>query len=222
MIAAAKENKEEFEKIYYTTTKWVFFITALSLAWLILYGKELITLFFSENYIAAYSSLVILSIAYLINACIYTSRDILLLYNKTRVIFVATVLSCIINILLNIVFIPIYGMIGAALATAISLTFLSMLLFIQTKKETKINPLRKRIILAAFLIGIAAFLTLNITKLIKLEGKMLILSSIIIITVLSIALIYLSGILEKEDKDMAETILNKIKNTIPWKTSKKS
>lgn len=222
MIAATKDNKEEFEKIYYTTTKWVFFITALSLVWLILYGKELIILFFTKSYSTAYLSLVILAIGYLINSCVYTSRDILLLYNKTRIIFTATVFSCILNIVLNILMIPSMGMIGAALATSISLTVLSIILFILTKKETNINPLRKRMFFASGLISIAAFLTWNITKLIKLDSKSLIISSIIFITTISLALVYISGILEKEDKEMARTIINKIKTTVQWKTSKES
>ncbi len=222
LIAAVKDNKEEFEKVYYTTTKWVFFITSLSLAWLILYGKELITVFFTEGYSTAYTSLVILSIGYLINSCIYTSRDILLLYNQTRVIFMATVFSCVLNIILNILMIPTLGMIGAALATSISLTILSIILFIYTRKETRINPLRKRVFFSGLLISIAAFLTWNITKLIKLEPKTLIITSILIITILSLALVYISGILEKEDKEMARTIINKIKKTTQWKTSKES
>lgn len=222
MIAAVKDNKEEFEKVYYTTTKWVFFITTLSLAWLILYGKELITVFFTESYSTAYLSLVILSIGYLINSCIYTSRDILLLFDKTKVIFYATVLSCILNIVLNFLLIPSLSMTGAALATAISLTLLSLILFFQTKKETKSNPFRKRIFFAGLLISIAAFLTYNITKIIKLEQKILLIVSIIILTLLSLALVYISGILEKEDRDMARTVINKIKATLQWKTSKES
>lgn len=222
LIAAVKDNKEEFEKVYYTTTKWVFFITFLSLAWLIIYGKELITVFFTENYSIAYISLVILSIGYVINSCVYTSRDILLLYNKTKMIFVATVCSCILNIVLNIIMIPSMGMIGAALATSISLTVLSIILFILSKKETKINPLRKRVFFSVLLISIAAFLTWNITKLIKLDTKILIIVSIITITILSLALVYITGILEQEDKDMARTIINKIKTIRQWKTSKES
>ena len=222
MIALIKDNKEEFEKMYYTTTKWVFFITALSLAWLILYGKQLITIFFTESYTTAYSSLIILSIGYLINSCTYTSRDILLLFNKTKTIFIATTLACTINIILNFMLVPKYGMEGAAFATALSLTILSAILFIQAKRETKINPIKKRTFVTGILITISAIITYNITKGIQLDAKIILLSSIILITGISFTLMYITGIFEQEDKDMAKTILNKIKTTLKWKTSKES
>jgi len=217
ILAVVQNEKKAFEKVYYTITKWIFFINFISLAWLILYSKDLIIRFFTASYVSAEIPLIILAVGYVINSCTYSSRDILLLLNKTKTIFAATVISCVINILLNIILVPAYGMIGAAIATMGSLTILSLILFIKAKKETKINPLRKRIFIGAISITIAAILSKILTKYINLGLGVtdLILSSLILTSIAMITTLSM-GIWEKEDKEMLKTILQKI-NSIRWK-----
>lgn len=222
IITLVQENKAEFEKVYYTITKWIFIINILSLAWLIFYSKELITRFFTSAYIGAEIPLIILAIGYVINSCIYTSRDILLVYTKTKVIFTATVISCITNILLNFFLIPLYGMIGAAIATAASLTLLSVILFFQAKQVTKINPFKPKLFIIACLIFIAAGITKLFTTVMEFHSLSIdILLSIILITMLTLVFLTLTKRWEKEDRDMAKTILKKMRTTLQWKNSTK-
>jgi hypothetical protein len=46
--------------------------------------------------------------------------------------------------------------------------------------------------------------------------------SILLLTTITTIFMLFSGVLEKEDTDMAKTILRKIKTTLTWKTSKES
>ena len=59
--------------------------------------------------------------------------------NKTKLVSVGTVLSAIINIILNMVFIPRYGYIAAAVTTTISYFFLFIFHYIITSKVLKKN-----------------------------------------------------------------------------------
>lgn len=219
ILATVQENKKEFEKIYYTITKWIFFINALSLAWLILYGKDLIIRFFTASYASAEIPLIILAIGYLINSCIYTSRDILLLFTKTKTIFKATIISCVANIFLNFILIPKYGMIGAALSTSSSLILLSLILFFKSKDVTKINPFRKRVIIGGILIFIASIITKYLTDSLKMNASLEdLLLSVLIVSTISGVLIIVTNTWEKEDKAMLKIILRKVERSLKWKT----
>ncbi len=218
IITVVQEKKKEFEKVYYTITKWIFIINILSFVWLIFYSKDLITRFFTSTYVGAEIPLIILGIGYVINSGIYTSRDILLLYTKTKVIFTATIISCITNIILNFILIPLYGMIGAAIATSTSLILLSIILFFYTKKVTNINPFKWKTIFVGFLILLAGLITKAITTLFQFNSSSIdILLSIILITTLTIGILTLTKRWEKEDKEMIKTIVRKIQTTLKWK-----
>lgn len=62
-------------------------------------------------------------------------------HKKTRIIAIGTFLSAITNIILNLLFIPVFGMYGAALATALSYIFLFIVHYIITihMKEMKFH-----------------------------------------------------------------------------------
>ena len=217
LIAQVHKDKTEFKKIYYTTTKWVVIINSMALLWIILFREEIITLFFTETYIATSTPLIILIIGYFINGCIYTSRDILLLQDKTKLILKATIIAGISNVILNIILIPFYGMIGAALATATSLTILSLFLFYHSVKGTRINPFRKKTIIILILTIIAGILTKYLITSLNLNTILTIITSLILLTLISLAFITSTRMLEKEDRDMIRTIIRKIKQTLTWK-----
>ncbi|MBI5797817.1 flippase [Candidatus Woesearchaeota archaeon] len=218
IIAGLYANTEEFKKIYYTTTKWIVLINGLCFAWLIIYGKELVSTFFGANYTAAYLPLVILSIGYFINGAIYTSRDILLLTKKTRLIFGITTISCILNIILNIILIPSWGMLGAAASSSIALIFMSLAFLFYAKKEAKSQPFRGKVPRITLIIILSALATKLLTNQINWKKTyFLIAASIILMTMFCFLLFYITKTLEEEDKNMIKVIQSKLKGILQWK-----
>ena len=218
IIASVYANKEEFEKVYYTTTKWILLINGLSFAWLLIYGQELVITFFGANYSSAYLPLIILAVGYFINGAIYTSRDILLLTKKTKLIFSITTISCIMNILLNALLIPQWGMVGSAIASSTSLILMSLAFFIYAKKESKTQPFKRKIPIIAAIVVTSAALTKYITNKIY-WGKtyFLIAGSLLLISIICLVCIYLTKTLEAEDKEMGTIFLRKIKGVFQGK-----
>ncbi len=217
LIAEVHKERLEFKKVYYTTTKWVMIINTMALTWIIFYGKDLITFFFTETYIAATGPMTILIIGYFINGSIYTSRDILLLKDKTKLILKATIIAGISNILLNLILIPYYGMYGAAIATATSLTILSLIFLYHTYKGTRLNPYKNKTFQIIILTLISAITTNFLTKQLPLSPLYTILVSITLLPTINCLLIHFTKILNHEDKEMIRTILKKIRRTILWK-----
>ncbi|MFO8109071.1 MAG: flippase [Thermoplasmata archaeon] len=115
----ARKKFQENHVIFSVLTKWVCFLTLPFAMILFLYSKEIIFIFGSE-YLPAIIPLQILVIFYFINNLMGPNGATLTAYGKTKFLMYATCLAAGMNIGLNILLIPIYGIIGAAVATGIS------------------------------------------------------------------------------------------------------
>lgn len=85
-------------------------------------GRELMRDIFGSAYGEATPALLILSIGWLMIAMAGPARDTLLMIGGERQSAISISIAATVNIVLNFVLIPVYGTVGAALATAISLT----------------------------------------------------------------------------------------------------
>jgi len=126
----------------------------------LVYSKEIIELFASKKYSESY-----IFIPYIIiGLSIYGANTIfsagLQIYKKTKVLMLSSILSALLNFFLNIPLIHFWGAKGAALSTLLSYSFLSILVFIQSKQYIKMKfRYRKPII-----IFVISFLLIFLTK----------------------------------------------------------
>ena len=141
IITEKFSQKKSIKKEYKFVTSLIFILSALSIIILTLFGKKIILLFFGLNYIDAYIPLIILSFAYLFYNISQPSYNILLMKEKTSSILIIFSISLTLNIILNSILIPYFhsefahGMYGAAIATLISFSILSVMIMIHSKKE---------------------------------------------------------------------------------------
>jgi O-antigen/teichoic acid export membrane protein len=105
----------------------VFVVTVFSSFALVLLGQFIIEILFSKEFLLAYSPLLILLIGYSINAPISSINGTLQSIGKVTTVFRISLVCAIINLLLNFLLIPEYGIDGAAIATSISLTLVTLL-----------------------------------------------------------------------------------------------
>ena len=207
-ISEYLDNKTQLRRLFYITTKWILIINLLFLSLAIIFSQELLTILFGSQYTAGYIALTILITGYFINGLVYTSRDILMLLKKSKIILIATLIGGTLNIILNYILIPIYGFNGAAMATAISLIILSLILFI----KTKIKLINFKLI-KVFIVGaLSALLTYYIITLITIQNQILLVltGTIIMLTIYPIAL-YITNSFEKQDITIMKTIRSKLK-----------
>ena len=122
-LIAIHYRKREFEKIQQliknTMLKTFVIIVCISVI-LAVFGKFLIGLIFTEEFLPAYTPMVILLIGYSICAPIGSVGNTLTCVGKVNVVFKVTALAALINTVLNLMLIPKYGIVGAAVATSIS------------------------------------------------------------------------------------------------------
>ena len=128
---------------------------------------------------------------------------------KSKKILFNLLISTIINIILNILLIPRYGLIGAAFATMSSYIFWSILSFIQADYYLSIVPFRKKMITILFVAIIPTILLLYIKQFIIMTKFTLIIQGICFI-LLYFFLILFTNCLDKNDLMILRSIKEKM------------
>lgn len=128
------ENEEEYQHKLKVLIAVVNYIGIIVLVVFVFLGKPLIYLLYGDEYIAAFSSMLVL-LASTSFALVGTVRSIWIVaedLNKYTKYYIG--MGTIVNLALNALLIPIYGILGAAVATLISQIFVAIISPIAFKK----------------------------------------------------------------------------------------
>lgn len=106
---------------------------------LVVCGKMLLGLF-GAAYVNAYPALLILLVGQFVNSCTGSVGNLLSMTGHQNVVAVAMTGVALTNLLLNLLLIPLYGIEGAAAATAFSVSALNIVLYLAVKRQLGFDP----------------------------------------------------------------------------------
>jgi O-antigen/teichoic acid export membrane protein len=161
----------ELRHVYATLTKWLTFITLPVFLILCLFPEAVLNLIFGPAYSAAAPALRILSFGFMVNNLAGPNTATLIAMGKTRFIMWASLTAATVNVLLNITLIPPLGIIGAAIASAVSLILVNIIVTAKVHSLCQAQPLSKNllkpvitsVVLALlFRVTIGSFLTVTL------------------------------------------------------------
>jgi O-antigen/teichoic acid export membrane protein len=135
----AREDRSQLEKLYKILLRWVLTLSFPIFLVIALLPKELLALF-GEKFEGGALCLVILAIGQIVNAGTGSANNILLLAGHTRLVMWNTLLAGILQIALNLVLIPRYGIVGAAIAAAASLVLVDVVRIVEGFRLLGIQP----------------------------------------------------------------------------------
>ncbi len=153
MIAAGRKN--EVRRIYSQKIHWMFMFSAPIFLLLIFFPETIIRFVFGEEYVAGSLALVILSSAYFVNVSVGLTFETLVCFNKRRLIFWLNAFALLLNVLLNLVLIPNYGITGAAIATGSTIVIRELLSFYVVKKTIRLKLLSNALAYLKILLALA-------------------------------------------------------------------
>jgi len=130
----------DLRRIYQVTTKWIFALTLPFFFVMFFFPKQLLSILFGAEFTPAALSLSILAVAYLYYASLGPLDRILKSIGRTKIYALVMGVSAAVNITFNLLLIPIYGIIGGAIATSVSVILYSTLWLVLLYKELKIIP----------------------------------------------------------------------------------
>jgi len=116
----------ELRDVYSILTKWITYLTVLGYTFVILYTSEILFLFGSE-FVAAETVLIILAGVFVISTMVGPAGYLLMMADYEKVELINTLISGTLNIILNFILIQRFGILGAAIATGLSLVFQNLL-----------------------------------------------------------------------------------------------
>lgn len=137
IVKAKKDNA----KLYYMRIKQLFFTTMwigiFFAVFFTFFSDGLINLLFGNKFNGNNNVLPILAISGIFVSMGYVNGKWVVIENFTKIELIRNLLGGILNILLNFLFIPVYGINGAAISTLVSIFVASNLFFIFNKKTRK-------------------------------------------------------------------------------------
>jgi O-antigen/teichoic acid export membrane protein len=159
-LSSSKDVREEFSRIFtYLLTGFCFVGVGI-----FLFSKEIVFLLGSGKYSQAAEVIPYVLVAYLFSGVFYWAGSFLNLTNKTFVYSIISVLMAILNLLLNWLWIPVYGWHGAAWATVITISGTGILTLIAGEWVFPIKLQYSRIMKLFLSVGIITFVRSLIYK----------------------------------------------------------
>lgn len=212
----SKGNKKVFNSVYKTVTKWIFLGNVLLLAAFILFSKEILRFLFGKDYVVGSDSLLILGIGYFIVFLLITSENVLMALKKTKLIFMNSTIECSLNLIINLILIPLYGVLGAAIATSSAAIIKSGFVYTQGYRLTKVHPFKWNYVKIALAGAIALLIVRVLAQWIKVTNVYLLVSGVAILGLIYLVLIVLTKSFEKDDIFIIKLVRNKINIEIRW------
>lgn len=138
--AAINKNSEYIETIFKDSIIFSMFLTIPSIAGLVLFAKPLLYFYAGNDFINLSYVFIILCLARLFEAIQYVLGSFIKGFDKPKLIFRTTVIASATNLLGNFILIYFFGVIGAGIATFLTVfvTFLLYFIYIKSFKMPEI------------------------------------------------------------------------------------
>ncbi|MDA0524408.1 flippase [Methanococcoides alaskense] len=192
-------ERKNLKKTYRMGSKYIVMLMLPTTVGLYVISEKLILLLYTVEFSNSIFALQILAGTIIANSINSIQTSALAATNKQKLNLIAVAICCVINVILNIVLIPKYSYVGAALATLISVILLFSIGYYFIYKHLSMQSLNKETIkpiAASGIMGLALFVLLELN---------LILLIVIGVLIYTIALILLKGF-TKEDLTMVRKL----------------
>ncbi|UCD34133.1 MAG: flippase [Nitrospiraceae bacterium] len=139
----ASGNHAELQEVVRESTRWILSLAMPIILLLLLEGETILRIFFGPEFAVGYPVVVILIAGQLIKAGAGLIGMILQMTGEHRVYMKVNIFWGLLNILLNVLLVPRYGMIGAAAATALCLVMVDIICIVIIQRRLAILTLAR-------------------------------------------------------------------------------
>ncbi|MBA2564013.1 MAG: polysaccharide biosynthesis C-terminal domain-containing protein [Gemmatimonadetes bacterium] len=125
--------------MYRTVARWCFTVALPMFAGSVLFGREILAAWGGE-FAGAYPVLVLLAAGQLVNVATGAAGSVLIMGARQKVELTNTVIALVLGFALDVLLIPRWGIVGAAIAASASLTAVNLLRVVQVHRLWGANP----------------------------------------------------------------------------------
>lgn len=210
-VLLSSNKFKEIKESYTISTEWIFFLNLPVFLIFVLFPQQILSVLFGAEYIPAAQTFVLLSIGFFMLSLAQPALKMLELLNKTRFYMAITSVAAILNVILNMILIPLKGIEGAAFASLISLSLIFILSLVKITFFENYKSQLKGFMGSGMIAG-------TLVMIIYLASKTLF-SVVTPIMLIPLVILYLSiytvmlyvFVLRKEEKELINIILSKLR-----------
>jgi len=153
----SKNDIRGLEPLFKSTSKWNLVLVLPAFLFILLFPKEILTILYGSSYTGGYIALIVLSFGISMNDFAGTSANILIAGGQTKLNLACEAIAAVTNVILNIIFIPLYGIVGAAIGTSVSFLARNICSLLFVYGKYRIHPYKRNYVnfLASGLVGMA-------------------------------------------------------------------
>ena len=203
-----KGHINQLSNLFKTTTKWIFELTLPVFLVFVLFSRHIMGLF-GEEFVVGWAVLVILGGAQLLNASVGSVGYTLTMTGRQKMELVNNLVLCGLNIFLNIILIRKFGILGAAIATGLSLGLINLLRLIEIYCLYKIHPYKLSYWKPVLAGTISVVSWLVVSNFLNFTGWLWI-TGVVIFMVIYLVILTLLGF-EKEEKIVFKAVKKRLR-----------
>lgn len=208
-------NRAEVDRIYKITTKWIYIVAFPLFLTFVAFSGDVVEIVFDVTDPRSSTALAILSVGFFSSAANGRCQDTLSAFGYTTYILVVNTAAAVLNIVLNIVLVPTYGVVGAALASALSFFSLNVIAMLVLWRLSGISPFSRSTVKTFVLLPLVLFpLAFALSSVVELSIVTLPLFAIGA-GLVAVALVAVTGCLQAEDEIPIEQIEERLGIRIP-------
>ncbi len=207
----SKHKDKDLKSVYKRVSKWIFYVNFPILLLMVVFAGRILGMTFGPEFVEGYVSLSILSIGFFANSLSFTSERVLAAMGKTKFLFYNSLISVIFNFILNLILIPPYGIVGAAVATTSTLFLLSSLLTLESYSQLRFTHLSS-IFYKSIVAGLVSAFLINflVRSLFETFSFLIVVIFFLVFVVLYLGLLIKLGGFEKEDVEILSVIERRV------------
>lgn len=210
----AKNLNKEAKEIFLQSSRWIFIVAIPVVSFSIFFSKSIMNSLFGYEYLSGNLVFIILSISVFILSLSSIERKSIEISHHSKTLLYYSLTAFIVNLCLNLYLIPLYGILGSAIANIITFTIYSILCIYKSKKELNFVQNYSKYIIPIILSFVSAsifYYFAYITK-IRLGFTALGIMSLMHFF-LYLVLLRLANSIDKNDLRLVKSLYKTVKNT---------
>lgn len=148
----ADDDFRRMDQLYTIITRWLVILTFPIFALLVLFPETMLGTFFGSEYRAGGFALMLLAIGFFAAQFVGLSGSFLTSTGETKILMYISATTATLNLGLNIALIPVFGIVGAAVATVGASILNSSIQAIYIYRSTGIHPLTQELLVPTTLV----------------------------------------------------------------------
>jgi len=199
--------------VYAIVTKWIVILTLPGVATLALHPDLYLEFVFGSEYVSGATALTILSLGFFVHIVMGINGGTLKMLGESNYFLLSSVVNAVLNIALNLWLIPRIGIVGAAVATAVSYTAGNSLVSLRLYTRYRISPITLNN-LGTYLLYVAALLVSYLALYSILDGIIFPITVYVVSMAAFLAVYVRSRLPTESERELLDDYRGKLQETL--------